>query len=132
VPVELVPKCTDRGEKDSPSSFAAAVTVNVAETATPFRVAVIATLASAETANVVIVKLAELKPAETFTLEGTDATVGSELVNVAVPPTVSFSVTVPVTVPPPFTLNPLRVSETGNSVTPVRVVATRSPRPSWL
>jgi hypothetical protein len=57
-------------------------------------------------------------------------TLASELVRFTIPPVVSFKVTVPVTVPPPLTLCASTVKETGNRVTPLRVVETRSPLPS--
>jgi hypothetical protein len=137
VPVEGFPPWTVLGETLTSESWALTVTVRTAVTVTlgvPDIVAEITTLRSVAGLGVVvlIVNVRLKDPAWTVTVEPSgNVTLGSELARVTDPPVVlSFNVTVPVTVPPPFTLMGSTARETGNRLTPVRAVETRSPRPS--
>src|ERR1700693_2511008 len=136
VPVEELPPWTVLGERLRSKSCGLTVTVRTAVTVTPLGVPVIVaemmTLRSEAGTGVVVVmvKVAEADGPTVTVVPPGKVTLESELARVTVPPVVSFKVTVPVAVTPPMTLCGSTVRETGNRVTPIRAVETRSPRPS--
>jgi len=115
VPVEVLPPATDVGLSFTETRVGG-LTVNVAASFVPFKLAVTVTDVAAETGTVLAVKVAVDFPAATVTLAGT-VTAALPLANVMGKPPLGaapLSVTVPVEEAPP-------VSEAGLKLTDIRV-----------
>jgi hypothetical protein len=111
VPIDAFPPITEVGFNERDDS-AGGFTVRVPVLLTVTAEAVMTTAVGAETGVVVIVNVADVLPAATVTLVGTDATAGLALDRVTAKPPVGarpVSVTVPVELLPPVTVAGLRV-----------------------
>lgn len=94
----------------------------------PFTKALIVTEVLALTLKVLMLKLALLDPADTFTVAGTEATAGLLLDRLTTAPTLLDKVTLPVTVAPPRTDEDDSVNAAGvGGATTVRAVVAALP-----
>ncbi len=106
VPVDVPPPPTEVGDRLKPVNVMAGVTVRVAVSEEVPRVAVIVAVVEADTAAVLIVKLAAMSPAAIVTLAGGTAQALLDEKVTTAPPAGALPVsnTVPVAVPPAVTL----------------------------
>jgi hypothetical protein len=124
VPVDALPPTTEAGF--SVTELTPGVTRRLACCVLPLKLPEIETDVAVATANVLIGKLADVVPAATATLAGTEATDVLLLDSVTVPPADVFKVTVPVTGFPPAILAGFTVTDvtpgTPNCCAPTDVV----------
>lgn len=133
VPNVVLPPKTVEGAIDRVFNASPGVSVKFADTETPALVAVTVRTATAETAEVVTLKLIEGEPGGTVTLGGTVMTELFELRATLTPPAGAgaFIVTVPNVPMPPTTVEGLKASAVGTiGLIVICAVATELERPS--